>query len=55
MTAVTTQLGRTRAQTQALELVAHNLANLATTGYRGEQTTFRSLLVETERSDECIE
>jgi len=33
------------AQTQALELVAHNLANLATTGYRGEQTTFRSLLV----------
>jgi flagellar basal-body rod protein FlgF len=27
-----------------LELVAHNLANLATTGYRGEQTTFRSLL-----------
>ena len=33
------------AQTQALELVAHNLANLSTTGYRGEQTTFRSLLV----------
>jgi flagellar basal-body rod protein FlgF len=32
------------AQTQALDLVAHNLANLATTGYRGEQTTFRSLL-----------
>jgi len=32
------------AQTQALELVAHNLANLSTTGYRGEQTTFRSLL-----------
>lgn len=32
------------AQTQALELVAHNLANLATNGYRGEQTTFRSLL-----------
>ena len=32
------------AQTQALELVAHNLANLGTTGYRGEQTTFRSLL-----------
>lgn len=32
------------AQTQALELVAHNLANLATTGYRGEQATFRSLL-----------
>jgi flagellar basal-body rod protein FlgF/flagellar basal-body rod protein FlgG len=32
------------AQTQALELVAHNLANLGTTGYRGEQTTFRSLV-----------
>ena len=32
------------AQTQALELVAHNLANLATTGYRGQLTTFRSLL-----------
>lgn len=32
------------AQTQALELVAHNLANLSTAGYRGQQTTFRSLL-----------
>jgi len=32
------------AQTQALELVAHNLANLATTGYRGQETTFHSLL-----------
>jgi flagellar basal-body rod protein FlgF len=32
------------AQTQALELVAHNLANLSTAGFRGEQTTFRSLL-----------
>ena len=32
------------AQTQALELVAHNLANLGTTGYRGQQMTFRSLL-----------
>ncbi len=32
------------AQSQALELVAHNLANLATTGYRGQQTTFRSLM-----------
>jgi flagellar basal-body rod protein FlgF/flagellar basal-body rod protein FlgG len=32
------------AQTQALDLVAHNLANLTTTGYRGEQTTFRTLL-----------
>jgi flagellar basal-body rod protein FlgF len=32
------------AQEQALELVAHNLANLSTTGYRAQQTTFRSLL-----------
>jgi flagellar basal-body rod protein FlgF len=32
------------AQTQALDLVAHNLANLGTAGYRGEQATFRSLL-----------
>jgi flagellar basal-body rod protein FlgF len=32
------------AQTQALELVAHNLANLGTTGYRREQATFTSLL-----------
>jgi flagellar basal-body rod protein FlgF/flagellar basal-body rod protein FlgG len=32
------------AQSQALELVAHNLANLATTGYRAQQTTFRSLM-----------
>jgi len=32
------------AQSQALELIAHNLANLGTTGYRGERATFRSLL-----------
>jgi flagellar basal-body rod protein FlgF/flagellar basal-body rod protein FlgG len=32
------------AQSQALELVAHNIANLATTGYRGQQSTFRSML-----------
>ncbi len=32
------------AQTQALDLIAQNLANLGTTGYRGEQATFRSLL-----------
>jgi flagellar basal-body rod protein FlgF len=32
------------AQTQALELVAHNLANLATAGFRGQQSTFRALL-----------
>ncbi|HEY4904168.1 MAG TPA: flagellar hook basal-body protein [Candidatus Sulfotelmatobacter sp.] len=32
------------AQTQALELIANNLANLGTTGYRAQQATFRSLL-----------
>jgi len=32
------------AQTQALELIANNLANLGTAGYRGQQATFRSLL-----------
>lgn len=32
------------AQTDALELVAHNLANLSTVGYRGERATFHSLL-----------
>jgi flagellar basal-body rod protein FlgF/flagellar basal-body rod protein FlgG len=33
-----------RAQTQALEVVASNLANLSTSGYRGQQPVFRSLL-----------
>ena len=33
-----------RAQTQALELVANNLANVSTSGYRGQQATFHSLL-----------
>ncbi len=33
-----------RAQSQALEVAAHNLANLNTTGFHGEQTTFQSLL-----------
>jgi len=32
------------AQTQALELVAHNLANLNTVGYMGQEATFQSLL-----------
>ena len=32
------------AQMQSLELLGNNLANLLTTGYRGEQTTFRSIL-----------
>jgi len=33
-----------RAQSQALEVAAHNLANVNTPGFRGEQTTFQSLL-----------
>ncbi|MBZ5666889.1 MAG: flagellar hook basal-body protein, partial [Acidobacteriia bacterium] len=33
-----------RAQSQALEVSAHNLANLNTPGFRGQQTTFQSLL-----------
>lgn len=33
-----------RAQSQALEVAAHNLANLNTTGFRGQQTTFQSLM-----------
>ena len=33
-----------RTQTQALDVVANNLANLNTTGYRGQEPTFRSLL-----------
>jgi flagellar basal-body rod protein FlgF/flagellar basal-body rod protein FlgG len=32
------------AQTQALDLIANNVANLNTTGYRGQQQTFQSLL-----------
>jgi flagellar basal-body rod protein FlgF len=33
-----------RAQSQALEVAAHNLANLNTTGFRGQQATFQSLM-----------
>jgi flagellar basal-body rod protein FlgF len=33
-----------KAQTQALELVANNLANVNTNGYLGQQPTFRSLV-----------
>ncbi|MGA7685423.1 MAG: flagellar basal-body rod protein FlgF [Terriglobales bacterium] len=33
-----------KAQTQALEVAAHNLANVNTPGFRGEQTTFQSLI-----------
>jgi flagellar basal body rod protein FlgG len=33
-----------RAQSQALELIASNVANISTTGYRGQQALFHSLL-----------
>jgi len=33
-----------RSQSQALEVVAHNLANLETVGFHGEQATFQSLM-----------
>ncbi len=33
-----------RAQSQALEVVAHNLANINTAGFRGQQATFQSLV-----------
>jgi len=33
-----------RAQSQALELIANNVANISTTGYRGQQPLFHSLL-----------
>jgi flagellar basal-body rod protein FlgF len=33
-----------RTQTQALDLIANNLANVNTTGFRGQEPTFRSLL-----------
>lgn len=33
-----------RSQSQALEIVAHNLANLDTAGFHGEQVTFQSLM-----------
>jgi flagellar basal-body rod protein FlgF/flagellar basal-body rod protein FlgG len=32
------------AETQALDLIANNIANLNTTGYRGQQQTFQSLV-----------
>ncbi len=39
-----------RAQSQALEVSAHNLANLNTAGFRGQQTTFQSLIAASRRS-----
>ena len=38
------------AQTQALDLAANNLANVNTTGYKGQVPTFRSLLANDENS-----
>lgn len=34
-----------RAKSEALDVVANNVANLNSTGYRAHQTTFRSLLM----------
>ena len=39
-----------KTQSNVLELVANNVANVNTAGYRGELPTFESLLVQTERS-----
>lgn len=39
-----------RARTQALELVANNLANLNTAGFRAQDATFRSLLAGSSRA-----
>ena len=36
-----------RAQMQALELIANNVSNINTTGFRGQQAVFRSLLAST--------
>jgi len=36
-----------RAQSQALEVAAHNLANLSTNGFRSQQPSFQSLLAAT--------
>lgn len=40
-----------RAKTQTLEMVANNVANLNSTGYRAHQATFRSLLAGSGRVD----
>src|SRR5579872_2001761 len=37
------------AQVQALDVVASNLANLGTAGYRGQEATFRSLIAGDDR------
>ena len=33
-----------RAQSQALDVAAHNVANVSTTGFRGQQASFQTLL-----------
>jgi flagellar basal-body rod protein FlgF/flagellar basal-body rod protein FlgG len=33
-----------RAQSQALDVAAHNVANVSTTGFRGQQTSFQTIL-----------
>jgi flagellar basal-body rod protein FlgF/flagellar basal-body rod protein FlgG len=44
-----------RAQSQALEVSAHNLANLNTAGFRGQQTTFQSLIVGSRRGSNGLD
>lgn len=39
-----------KAQSQALEVAAHNLANINTAGFRGEQTTFQSMMALSSRT-----
>ena len=39
-----------KAQTESLDLLSNNLANINTTGYRGQQATFRAMLVSASRS-----
>ena len=46
--------GATGARTQALDVAAHNLANLNTTGYKAQTPTFRSLLTDNNASDDPI-
>jgi flagellar basal-body rod protein FlgF len=38
-----------KAQTESLDLLSNNLANINTTGYRGQQATFRAMLVSASR------
>jgi len=43
-----------RTQTEALDIVANNLANLNTTGYRGQQPTFHSLLATAHATSDAL-